>query len=344
MGGVAGVWQSSWFACSKCALLFRVEADFLPFTAAPSATAGVCPAGGPHDAQANPQLAVMVGDSDPAAQGGWRRCQKCGVLFFGASGSGGTCPADGQAHEGDGGDHLLAAFDTPDPALQSGWNWCLNCAGMFAGQSAAVCPATHGAHQAPSPLVMRHVQRFAILFDHSSLLPHGRAWTPSATVDLKINTETCIGWWALCTGAWSDEVQSPWQLHFVGESSDDIAAARLGLQMSPRGGCVITALVLNLTPNVQSQLQGHFGREADLMRALALGVLASPTPVACTNFYAGAFDDCEYGGGENNNGIGATLTAGPATVQLWPKREDRLRLDLILPNLAAVDIEFDTHE
>lgn len=344
MGGVVGVWQSSWFACTKCALLFRVEADFLPFLAAPSTAAGVCAAGGEHDAGANPQLAVMVGDTDAASQGGWRRCQKCAVLFFGPSGSGGRCPADGQPHQGDGGDHLLAPLDTADSATQSGWNWCVNCSGLFAGQTATVCPATQAPHQAPSPVVMRHVQRFAVLFDHSNLLPHGRSCAPSATVDLKINTETCIGWWALCSGAWSDEPQSPWQLHFTGEASDDIAAARLGLQMSPRGGCIITELVLNFTVNVQSQIQGRFGSRAELMIGLALGALASTTPVPCTNFYAGAFDDCEYGGGANNDGIGTSLSVGGATVQLWPKRDDRIRLDLILPGGPAVDIEFDTHE
>lgn len=346
MGGVSGVWQSSWFRCAKCAVLFRAEADFVPFAAPVAQTGGNCPAGGQHDGQIGTRLAVLVGDTAAGSTGGWRRCRKCSALFLGATGTGGMCPADAAPHQEDGTDHLLAPLDAGDPAASSGWSMCTQCSSMFSSQGSDLCPATKGAHQAPSRFATRAgPEHFAIVMDRSSALPHGRACAAAVATDFKFNTQTVVQFVTLSAGEWADEPQSAWQLHFVAASSDLITSAELALQMSPRGGCIISQLTVAFTDHAINMMPSSVANNPLIVGALANGLLASETPQACANFFAGGFDDCEYNGGQNNNGIGMILTTSVGVaLQVWPKREDRIRINVLLPGMGPVDFELDTHE
>lgn len=349
MGGVQGVWQSSWFLCTKCGVLFRADADFLPFAAAPQETAGACPAGGAHDGSGTTRFAVLVGESAANVDGGWKRCGKCSGLFKGATGSGGHCPSDGQPHQGDGTDDLLAGIDVGDPAAQSGWSWCTNCSGLFLrAANPNVCPQGNQPHHPLNPILIlppAHALQYAVRFDHGSFLPHGHACASGAGVDFKVNTNTVIGWYTLCSGNWDSSPQSPWQLHFEGGGSDTVAAAELSVRMDPGGGCIIDTLVLRLTESGATTLKQQMpSLNDDLLRALGLNLLGSQTPMPCTNFFAGSFDDCEYGGGSNNNGVGTFVTGQALGAQLWPKREDRIRFDAVLPGGTIASFELDTQE
>jgi hypothetical protein len=350
MGGVAGFWQSSWFLCRKCGVLFRGDTDFAPFSAQPAPeTAGSCAGGGAHDGQSGTRFAILVGDSGPNAQGGWHRCGKCSGIFLGPSGVGGRCPKDGQSHQADGGENLLATLDQGDSSAQSGWSWCVNCSGMFSNTStASICPGANGSPHRPQSrwaiLPPAQVINFAVPFDRSSFLPHGRACVSDAPVDFKLNTHSPLVWITLCSGNWISTPQSPWQLHFAGGASDMVASAQLSFRMSPGGGCIIETLVLILTPSGDKQLTSKFPAVSGLLPALALNLLSSPTPLPCANFFTGSFDDSEFGDGANNNGVG-TIVSGPALgMQLWPKREDRIRLDVLIPGAKAVNFELDTQE
>ena len=348
MGGVPGSWSSSWYECRRCAALFRADHDAQPFAPAPAQTGGVCPQGGPHDGQQGVRLAVLASAASPSVtQAGWARCGKCSALFFAPTGTGGRCPADGLLHQADAGDALVANFDHGDPGTQPGWNLCRNCAVMFRADAGDLCPATQGAHQPPNPWVYKppaHPPRFEVMVDSAPFLPHGTACVSGATVDFKVDTGTVIGWWTLCSGTWADDPQSPWQLHFIGEPSDIISAARFALSVTPDGLLHIDELVLNVTPSALSMLQQQAPSVATLLPILASGAMGGGTPVPCTNFFAGTFSDCEYNDGQNNNGVGAFLGAPQLDLQLWPKREDRIRLDVLPSGGRAVHFELDTHE
>ncbi len=311
MGGVQGVWQSSWFMCEKCGVLFRADADFIPFAAAPAETAGACPGGGTHDGEGGSRFAVLVGDS--------------------------------------GTNDLLAGIDVGDPSAQSGWSWCTNCSGLFLrAANPNVCPQGNQPHHPLNPIVIlppAHVLQYAVRFDYGSFLPHGHACTSGAGVDFKVNTNTVIGWYTLCSGNWDSSPQSPWQFRFEGGGSDTVAAAELSVRMDPGGGCIIDTLVLRLTESGTSTLKQQMpSLNDDLLRALGLNLLGSQTPMPCTNFFAGSFDDCEYGGGSNNNGVGTFVTGQALGAQLWPKREDRIRFDAVLPGGTIASLELDTQE
>lgn len=348
MGGVQGVWQSSWFLCKKCGVLFRADADFVPFAAPPAETSGSCPAGGSHDGEGGTRLAVLVGDSGTNVEAGARRCAKCSGFFRGATGSGGVCPQDSQPHQADG-DDLLASIDTGNPAAESGWSWCMNCSALFLrAASPSICPGSGGqAHRGINPIVIlppAHLIQYAVPFDRSSFLPHGHACASGAQVDFKVNTKTVIGWYTLCSGTWDASPQSPWQLRFEGGGSDTVTSALLSVRMDPGGGCIIDHLMLQLTASGTETVQQQMPGVGGLLIGLAADLLGSPNPVPCTNFFAGAFDDCEYGDGSNNNGIGTFVTGPQLAAQFWPKREDRIRFDVVLPGGTIANFELDTHE
>lgn len=80
--------QDKWRWCRKCEGLF--------YGGSP-ANAGVCPAGGAHDAAQSGNYALNQGFPFPGAQPGWRWCHKCQGLHFVGSRFG-PCPAGGN-HE-----------------------------------------------------------------------------------------------------------------------------------------------------------------------------------------------------------------------------------------------------
>jgi hypothetical protein len=364
IGGVAGVWEAAWFQCSKCASLFRADADLMPFTALPPETGGTCRAGGQHDASGNQQLAVLVGAAGVNAQGGWHRCANCSEFFWGPTGTSGVCPATLQHHTSDGGESLLVTVDTGDPATQPGWRRCLNCFALFLeGASGNVCPANSGGHAAaskgslPAPFHPggggggSPVPKFAVVLDHSNFLPHGRACAPGATVDLKVNTHTIVGWLTVCSGTWDTSPQNAWQLAFNGGDTSDgaiVTKAVLSFQTDPHGALIISELAMVLSANAQSFLKSHVSADqasvlTTALTALSLGELGAGKQLPCATFFAGSFDDAEYDDGNNNNGVGTIATSTQFGVQLWPKREDRIRLDALLAG-TNLNLELDTHE
>jgi hypothetical protein len=351
MGGVAGRWQSSWYLCGRCGVLFRADQDPVPFFGPTQQTGGARAAGGTHDGQGGHPMAVFVGDSAAGAQGGWRRCGKCSSLYEG-TGDVGKCPADGGTHSGDGGDDLLAEIDQGAPGMQGGWHYCRSCTALFLpGASGDVCPSG-GQHQQLSRFVFRPgvgPLTYAVVLDNARFLPHGRACSSGADVDLKVNTHICpVDWVGLTTGNWDSSPQSPWQLMFAaGPVSDWVSAVRLAVSMLPDGTAVIDQFVFNLTQQGQNTVkQVSSAISPPVIQALGLGL--PPFTGTAENFFVGSFSDCESDDGNNNNGVG-TLVRGQLAGQtlalnMWPKREDRIRVDVLLPGRVTLNMELDTHE
>jgi hypothetical protein len=297
-------------------------------------------------------MAVFVGDAATGAQGGWRRCGKCSALFEGTSDAG-RCPADGGTHSGDGGDDLLAEIDQGSAGMQGGWHYCRLCSALFLAGGANVCPAANGGqHQELSRFVFRPgagPQTYAVVLDNALFLPHGRACTSGADVDLKANTHICaVDWVGLTTGNWDSAPQSPWQLMFAaGPVSDWVSAVRIGVSMMPDGSANIDQLVFALTPQgVDTVKQVSSAITSAVVAGLAVGIVNKPA--TAENFFVGSFSDCEYGDGNNNNGVGtlvrAQLAGQALELNMWPKREDRIRVDVLLPNRVTLNLELDTHE
>ncbi|WP_437604046.1 hypothetical protein WMF28_20925 [Sorangium sp. So ce590] len=65
-----------------------------------------------HDPTGSGDYLLYYGTSPYEGQSGWRRCRKCGVLFYGLATT--RCPADGGAHEGGGESYSLCVGDEPD--------------------------------------------------------------------------------------------------------------------------------------------------------------------------------------------------------------------------------------
>lgn len=86
-----------------------------------------------------------VGFATPAyalAQEGWRWCNKCQGMFYGAA-SQGVCPAGG-THNSTGSGHYYQRVEGNIPGVQQGgWRWCNKCQGFFYGpyQAQSSCPA-----------------------------------------------------------------------------------------------------------------------------------------------------------------------------------------------------------
>ncbi len=121
-----------WFRCGKCACLFASFNE--------SRTAGVCQAGGTHEAVApNPGISgfryAIPHDrpEDPLNQGKWRRCGKCQTMFFiGSSPNQGICPADRLRHEAaDQTDFVLPHDQPEDPNHVANWRRCRLCSCLY---------------------------------------------------------------------------------------------------------------------------------------------------------------------------------------------------------------------
>jgi Repeat of unknown function (DUF346) len=121
-----------WFRCRKCACLFASFNE--------TRTAGVCQAGGTHEADApDPGISgfhyAIPHDrpEDPLNQGKWRRCGKCQTMFFiGFSPNQGICPADRLRHEAaDETDFVLPHDQPEDPNHVANWRRCRLCRCLF---------------------------------------------------------------------------------------------------------------------------------------------------------------------------------------------------------------------
>lgn len=97
--------QDMWRFCHKCNVMFY---DGFP-------TKGACPGGGGHEA-----AGYMFGlphdipgvDGDFGAQGGWRYCHKCNVMFYDGFDTKGACPGGG-GHEAAGFNFVLPHMASP---------------------------------------------------------------------------------------------------------------------------------------------------------------------------------------------------------------------------------------
>ena len=138
--------QAGWRWCRRCSSMF--------FGAL--ASVDRCPVGGAHDPTGSFDYTVLS-DADrsrPFGQSGWRRCQRCGCMYFDRlSGPAGVCPT------GVGGHTAYPFEENPQryellhdlsPSLgQNGWRWCSRCEGLHqpVAGTPGVCPAG-GEHNA----------------------------------------------------------------------------------------------------------------------------------------------------------------------------------------------------
>ena len=86
------------------------------------------------------------------AQGGWKRCAKCGSLFFGGNTSPTRCPAV-LPHDGTGSpDYHLAHQEGPGSLanLSTPWRTCSKCRTVyFSGHPGAACAAGQAGNEKP---------------------------------------------------------------------------------------------------------------------------------------------------------------------------------------------------
>jgi len=147
--------QRNWRWCNRCQGLFYQPNG-----------AGVCKAGsGGHSStgSANYTLSVDVSPVNSSGthqssvppnatgwQGGWRYCDKCGLLWMGVN-SGSDCPKGGSHSSiGSGTYYLCINGAASDSGLgQVGWRWCQKCQGLWMGlNSGSKCSSDGLAHSA----------------------------------------------------------------------------------------------------------------------------------------------------------------------------------------------------
>ena len=207
MGPILG--QSNWRWCSKCQGLHYIDDWQNPVL-------GPCPAGKQHEIEDSSGYTVVQGVASAPGQHGWRYCQKCRGLFFGAHQTHGIvlhdqCPAGGQHDGSRSGDYSLV-MDDPDAPGQPGWRWCWKCDGLFYGpnQAQSRCPAggQHEAGSATQYSVLCDAYDNVIFAEGSPNLGRGNAvlWDNTTTPSLRWMDGTPITpskiWVASSYAAW----------------------------------------------------------------------------------------------------------------------------------------------
>jgi hypothetical protein len=128
--------QSDWRWCAKCEGMFFSGGQ---------ATAGTCPAGGPHEKTFSGNYTLVHNVPAFIGQQDWRWCQKCYGLFFSCGvESVGTCPAGGAHGNRSSSGNYALAHNAPDAPGQSDWRWCHKCQGLYhsgGGETSGRCPA-----------------------------------------------------------------------------------------------------------------------------------------------------------------------------------------------------------
>jgi len=159
-----------------------------------------------------------------------------------------------------------------------------------------------------------------------AVLPHGRACTPGRDVELKVNTKNFFGGWrqlALCTWRACSDQEYVLVLKEAGAVTDFEGRFRV----NPNGTC-----------HVLARVRGSIGG-----RDLNFDIPG--LDLQSFNYWVGNLDVVEWDHGKNNNGQGIRIQGGPIAIQMWPKREDRIRLELQMQAEAeATEFEFDTRE
>ncbi len=89
---ITDVQQGGWSWCAKCQGFFYSRAS-------PGAGGmGTCPAGGAHIKTGSGAYAAVIGETATGQQGGWRWCNKCMGMYYGAATSPSVCPKDHAPH------------------------------------------------------------------------------------------------------------------------------------------------------------------------------------------------------------------------------------------------------
>jgi hypothetical protein len=125
-----------WRRCSKCQGLFC-------WTSMVGVPGGFCPADGnihSDDGSLNYTVAANLSPWN-GSQGGWARCSKCAMLWFGPNQSSSVCPKDLGNHDSNSSASYYM-IGTGNGALgETGWKWCSRCQSAWSGRSGSVCPA-----------------------------------------------------------------------------------------------------------------------------------------------------------------------------------------------------------
>ena len=137
-------WQTNWRWCSKCQGLFFGGYQ---------GNQGLCAAGGAHAGNSSSSYDYLVNYNvgprlpDEARppfelfQSGWRFCQRCLSMAYGANGPG-WCPGSGRHDHSISYDYwIYAPGENVDvPFMQPGWRWCGKCLGFaYAGNGPGPC-------------------------------------------------------------------------------------------------------------------------------------------------------------------------------------------------------------
>ncbi|HUR80036.1 MAG TPA: hypothetical protein VM733_04685 [Thermoanaerobaculia bacterium] len=120
---VAGIGDPLWAQCSKCQGAYKI-----------GATGDSCPSGGTHD-DSGVHLKVFTQlPTGIAGQSGWRRCTRCGLLFYGNNQAASRCPLVRQ-HDGAGSPDYHMAVDKDDgffaSNMQNKWRTCVKCGSVW---------------------------------------------------------------------------------------------------------------------------------------------------------------------------------------------------------------------
>lgn len=162
-------------------------------------------------------------------------------------------------------------------------------------------------------------------------LPSARACTAGRALELKVDTQGIGGWWTACEAVWRESTDGSVLSAALTEPGEATAFA-LDLRVQPSGDLLVAEARL------AGPLWGH---------RVALPIPAGTTvPKAlCRTSFVGDVGDVEYDNGRNNNGCRLDIEHPFLSVAVWPKREDRIRIDIRQAGRGQwVHVELDTRE
>lgn len=162
-------------------------------------------------------------------------------------------------------------------------------------------------------------------------LPTARKCLAGRRVELKVNSRSIAGWITAATAEWVEDL-TPRRLHLRLVEPGQISRFELALTARPDGSMVLERAV------VVGDLWGH-------PQAVELPGNTHIPASQCSNYWVGNLDITEHDNGKNNNGWAARIDGRVLALQLWPKREDRIRAEITrMSSLRDAELEFDTRE
>jgi hypothetical protein len=339
--------------CSKCQVLLR------------DVKTVACSAGGSHDTSGSGHYFLVTGPPpDSGHEGGWRSCAYCRAIYrqpdpawthappptrsvltgsstqpaspAGARAPGATvspaatlatahlCPAvGGNGAHGDDGVEYSVRVDHGN-FEQTGWRRCAKCWALFyggGGNDNGTCVVDHKPHHADGATLVVEFERLAT-FPWPNAIGTGKTVELNYEAPLDIWSGASKGTWFACTPtelwAQSEWGGSAWGVHFT-------------MMHGPK---VWVQIWLNVHVTFL-EIVGEWISTS----------FSSPPAVPCFN--PGNFDptdpQVEWDNGKNNNGVELELEAIVAVVRLWPKRNDRIRIDIeqLVPQSDDEQKDFD---